>query len=145
MTILREHPHASSQVLFDLSHQDLVHWFAFHQSSDVWVNGSRFPKACSSSDSRWCLCVEFQIWVSVHPSIMRSDAGIVLCQSFAEFHAFMQLAIACFMNVLRSLSASLSAWTACLRNSSFAQLRLSDGIGSKFHICNFALGFPRIA
>ena len=30
-------------------------------------------------------------------------------------------------------------------NSSFDQLRLSGVIGSKFHICNFDLGFPRIA
>ena len=30
-------------------------------------------------------------------------------------------------------------------NASFDQLRLSDGIGSKSHICKFDLGFTRIA
>ena len=57
-------------VIFDFSHQDFVHQFAFHQSSDVWVNASWFPEACSCSDSRWCLCVEFWIWVPVHREVV---------------------------------------------------------------------------
>ena len=45
-------------VLFAFTHPDSVHYFAFHQSSDVWVNSSRFPEARFCSESRWCLCVE---------------------------------------------------------------------------------------
>ena len=55
------------EFLFDLSHQDL---FAFHQLSDVWFNSSRFPEAGFYSDSRWCLCVEFWIWVPVHREVV---------------------------------------------------------------------------
>ena len=63
---LREYLQISFQVLFDLFLQDLVRWFSFHQSSDVWVNASRFPEACSFSDSWQGFCVEFWIWVLVH-------------------------------------------------------------------------------
>ena len=69
MTILREYPQTSFK-FFLVSHQDLVHYFACHQSSDVWVNASRFPEACSCSDSRWCLCVQFWIWVQVHREVL---------------------------------------------------------------------------
>ena len=49
---------------------------------------------------------------------------------------------AAFSLRLLSLCES-SACTSRPCNSSFGQLRLSDVIGSKFHICNFDLGFPR--
>ena len=66
ITILSDFLH----VIFDFSHQDFVHQFPFHQSSDVWVNASWFPEAYSCSDSRWCLCVEFWIWVPVHREVV---------------------------------------------------------------------------
>ena len=44
---------------------------------------------------------------------------------------------------LQNICRELSACTGCPCNSSFGQLRLSDGTGSKFHICNFDLGFSK--
>ena len=43
---------SSFHVHLDISHQDLFHQFAFHHLSDVRVNSSRVPEACSFSDSR---------------------------------------------------------------------------------------------
>ena len=100
---------------FDLSHQDLIHKFAFHQVSDVWVNASRFPEACSSCDSWWWLCVEFWIWVLVHSEVSFPivwervhfllyflEYHVSLCKELLKF-CRMQLAIACFMNFLHGL------------------------------------------
>ena len=88
MTTLREYIQTSFKFFFDLSHQDLVHLFAFHQSSDAWVNASRFPEACSSSDSRWCLCVEFWIWVPVHHEALFPTVWVCVHSPlyFLEYH-----------------------------------------------------------
>ena len=157
-------------VLSDFSHQYMVHQFAFHQSLDVWVNSSRFPEACSSSDSRWCLCVEFfwfiekchfQLLESVctipsrflrvytSPSYsLESHAGI--CNELLNFVVCNSqlpaswIFFAAFSLRLLSLCDSF-ACTSRPCNSSFDQLRLSDVIGSKFQICNFDLGFSWIA
>ena len=63
MTILGEYPQLASNSFWSLSPR-LGPLCAFHQSSNVWVNVSRLPETCPCSDSRWCLRVEFRIWIS---------------------------------------------------------------------------------
>ena len=149
MTILREYSQTSFHVL-------------------LWVNASRFPEACSSSDSWWSLCVEFCIWLPVrrevsfpivwepvHPVHLSVMFLGMSCRHLQWVSSILSYATRnCLLHEFSSRPShteccpygeSLSACIARPCNSSFDQLRLSGGIGSKSHICNFELGFPRIA
>ena len=69
------------------------------------------------------------------------------CMNFVSCNSQLPVSwifFAAFSLRLLSLCDSV-ACTSRPCNSSFDQLRLSDRIGSKSHICNFDLGFPRIA
>ena len=118
------------------------------------------------------LCVDFWIWPLVHREVLfpivweRVQPPVVFleCTPLQFFGmSCRRLQWVAWIFVLCN-SQLLSSWIfftafslrllslcdsfACTSrpcNSSFDQLRLPGVIGSKFHICNFDLGFPRIA
>ena len=126
------------------------------------------------SDSRWCLCLEFWIWDPVHHEVVfpivwerlhnlpsyfmrvytsplySLECHAEVCDELLEFAlcnsqlpASWIFFAACSLRLL-SLCESF-ACTSRPCTSSFDQLRLSDVRVKKFHVCNFDLGFPRIA
>ena len=126
------------------------------------------------SDSRWCLCVEFWIWDTVHHEVVfpivwerlhnlpsyfmrvytsplySLECHAEVCVELLEFVLCNSqlpaswIFFAAFSLKLLSLCESF-ACTSRPCTSSFDQLRLSDVRVKKFHVCNFDLGFPRIA
>ena len=117
--------------------------------SEFWSIAKCYHQLCESVCTTNSPSFSLSMYTSPSHSL---GYHVGVCNELLKF-CLMQLAIACFITFLRGLLTQtvVLVWVFCMYfssrpcNSLFDQLRLSDSIGSKSHLCNIDLGFPRIA